>query len=80
MTFTALITYRSEKPYGVGRTAQERHSHIVPGYRAEITNGLPDGQFIYTGACETRDEVKAELIGALKDRGLSGVLRFAGER
>jgi hypothetical protein len=77
MTFTALITHRAEKPYGVGRTAHERHSRIVPGYRAEITDGLPDGVFVYTGVCETRDEVKAELIGALKDRGLSGVVRFA---
>lgn len=77
MTFTALITHRSEKPFGVGRTAQERHSRIVGGFRAEITDGLPDGVFVYTGVCETRDEVKAELIGALKDRGLSGVVRFA---
>lgn len=77
MTFTALITYRSEKPYGVGRNANERHSRIVPGYRAEITDGLPEGQFVYIGVCETRDGVKAELIGALKDRGLSGMVRFA---
>lgn len=77
MTYTALITYRAEKPFGVGRTAHERHSRIVPGYRAEITDGLPDGQFVYTGVCETRDEVKAALIGALKNRGLSGVVHFA---
>ena len=77
MTFTALITYRAEKPFGVGRTASERHSRIVGGYRAEVTDGLPDGQFVYTGVCETRDEAKTELVGALKDRGLSGVVRFA---
>lgn len=77
MTFTALITYRAEKPFGVGRTAHERHSRIIPGYRAEITDGLPDGEFVYTGVCETRDEVKAELIASLKDRGLSGVVHFA---
>lgn len=77
MTFTALITYRPEKPYGIGRTAHERHTRIVPGYRAEITNGLPDGVYCYTGVCETREEVKAELIASLKDRGLSGTVRFA---
>jgi hypothetical protein len=78
-TFTALIIYRAEKPYGVGRTAHERHSRIVPGYRAEITDGLPDGQFCYTGVCETKEAVKAELIASLKDRGFSGVIQFAGE-
>lgn len=77
MTFTALITYRAEKPFGVGRTASERHSRIIPGYRAEIIDGLPDGEFVYTGVCETLDEVKAELIANLKDRGLSGVVHFA---
>ena len=76
-TFTALITYRVEKPYGVGHNAHERHARIVGGYRAEITDGLPDGTFCYTGVCETREEVKAELIASLKDRGLSGVVRFA---
>lgn len=77
MIYTALITYRAEKPFGVGRTAHERHSRIVSGFRAEITDGLPDGQFVYTGVCETREEAKAELIASLKARGFSGVLKFA---
>jgi hypothetical protein len=76
-TFTALITHRAEKPYGVGHNAHERAARIVGGYRAEITDGLPDGEFVYTGVCETRDEVKAELLANLKVRGLSGTLRFA---
>jgi hypothetical protein len=77
MTFTALITFRSEKPFGVGRTAHERHSRIVSGFRAEITDGLPDGVFCYTGVCETRDAVKAELVENLKGLGYSGTLKFA---
>jgi hypothetical protein len=75
--FTANITYRAEKPFGVGRTAHERFTRIIPGYRAEITDGLPEGQHCYTGVCETREEVKAELVEALKARGLTGTLRFA---
>jgi hypothetical protein len=65
MTLTALITFRAEKPYGIGRTANERASRIVGGYRAEITDGLPDGQFCYTGVCETAEEARTELASAL---------------
>ncbi len=73
--YQALIHYRDEKPYGVGATAHERHTHIVPGYRGEIVSGLDDGRMVYTGVCDTRDEVKAELISHLKRLGLTGALR-----
>lgn len=76
--FTALVTYRAEKPYGVGRTADERHSRIVGGYRAEVTDGLPDGEFAYTGVCESYEAAKTEIIATLKHRGLTGRLRLVG--
>lgn len=76
MTYAALITYRAEKPYGVGRTASERHSRIVPGYRAEITDGLSDGEFCYTGVCETAAEAKAEIIASLAERNRHGRVDF----
>jgi len=52
--FTASIFFRAEKPYGVGHSAHERHSRVVPGYRAEVIGGLPDNINIYTGVCKTR--------------------------
>ena len=75
-TFTASIFYRAEKPYGVGKTAHERHSRIEPGFRAEVINGLPEKLHIYTGVCSTREECKRELVDQLKKQGLSGTLRF----
>lgn len=76
-TFTATIYHRNAKPYGVGRTAHERHMQIVGGWRGEIIDGLADGWNVYTGVCETREEVKQELIDHLKRLGLTGTLRFA---
>jgi hypothetical protein len=76
MIYQASIHYRAEKPYGVGRTAHERHSYIVPGYRGEIISGLDDGRAVYTGVCSSREEVKTELLSHLKRLGLRGVLRF----
>jgi len=76
-TFTATIYYRAEKPYGVGRTAYERHTRIEPGWRGEIIGGLDDGINVYTGVCEDRETVKRELISHLKRLGLTGTLRFA---
>jgi hypothetical protein len=77
VVYQASIWYRAEKPYGIGRTANERHSYIVPGYRGEIISGLPDGRAVYTGVCSTRDEVKAELVEHLKRLGYHGSLRVA---
>ena len=74
--FQAAIHYRREKPYGVGRTPDERHSYIVGGWRGEIIDGLENGRFIYTGVCETKQECAAELIQHLKAKGLSGKLRI----
>lgn len=75
MIYQASIWYRAEKPYGVGRNAHERHSYIVPGYRGEVISSLEDGCAVYTGICQTREEVKAELVSHLKRLGLSGSLR-----
>ncbi len=74
--FQATVNYRAEKPHGVGRTAHERHSHIVPGWRGEIIDGLPEGRFVYTGVCATRDECKVELTSHLKCLGYHGILRI----
>jgi hypothetical protein len=75
-TYTGTIYYRNAKSYGVGRTAHDRHSRIVGGWRGEIIGGLAEGHSIYTGVCETRDEVKRELITHLKRLGLTGTLKF----
>lgn len=75
-TFTASIFHKAEKPFGVGRTAHERASRIVGGYRGEVISGLPDGKFIYTGVHSERGQVKADLIAQLKAHGFSGNLRF----
>lgn len=75
-TFYASIWFRKEKPYGVGKTSHERHSYIVEGYRGEIIGGLPAGRMVYTGSCDTRDEVKTELVQHLKRLGYSGTLSF----
>ena len=76
MTFTGTIYYRDAKPYGVGRTAHERHSRVVGGWRGEIIDGLTEGRSVYTGVCKTRDEVKQELVTHLKRLGLTGTLKF----
>jgi hypothetical protein len=73
---TARIYYRAEKPYGVGRTAHERHTRIEPGFRAEVVDGLDDRTHVYTGVCATRDEARAELIGHVQRLGLTGTVRF----
>lgn len=75
--YTASIFYRPEKPFGVGRTAKERHSRIVGGWRGEVIGGLEDGRAIYTGVHADREAVKQELIGHLKRLGLTGKLRIA---
>jgi hypothetical protein len=75
-TFTGTIYYRDAKPYGVGRTSHDRHSRIVGGWRGEIIGGLADGYSVYTGVCETRDEVKKELVKHLKRLGFTGTLKF----
>jgi hypothetical protein len=75
-TFTASIYFQNEKPYGVGRTAHERASRIVGGWRGEIIDGLDEGLMIYTGVCSEREQVKEELVSHLKSQGLSGNLRF----
>jgi hypothetical protein len=69
MTYTARVWFRK------GR--YNSHLPIVEGYRAEIIDGLSDGTMVYTGACETREDAIAELIGHLKGRGLHGRLRLA---
>ena len=76
MLYTASVSYRNEKPFGVGRTAHERHSRVVGGYRAEVISGLEEGHFIYTGVCATRQAAVAELVSQLKTAGLSGKLRI----
>jgi hypothetical protein len=73
---TASIYFQNEKPYGVGRTANERASRIVGGWRGEVIGGLEQGLTIYTGVCSSREQVKAELISHLKAQGLSGTLSF----
>jgi hypothetical protein len=75
--YTASIYYRPEKPFGVGRTAKERHSRIVGGWRGEVIGGLDDGRSVYTGVHADRDAVKRELVDHLKRLGLSGTLRFS---
>lgn len=75
--FTASVYHRPEKPYGVGKTADQRHKRIVGGWRAEIIDGLEDGHAVYTGVCETREGAIAELITHLKSQGRSGALRIA---
>lgn len=75
-TFTGTIYYRDAKPYGVGRTSHDRYSRIVGGWRGEIIGGLDDGRSVYTGVCETRDDVKRELIAHLRGLGLTGTLKF----
>jgi hypothetical protein len=75
LALVARVTYKAEKPFGKGRSAHERHQRVVGGYRAEITDGLPDGVFAYTGVCETERAAVDELISSLKDRGLRGSLR-----
>lgn len=75
-TFHASIWFRKEKPYGVGKTAYQRHQHIVEGWRASVVTGLRGNEEIYTGACATREDAIAELISHLKQAGYSGVLKF----
>jgi hypothetical protein len=75
--YTASIFYRPEKPFGVGRTARERHNRIVGGYRGEIIGGLEGGRTVYTGVHADREAVKRELIEHLKRLGLTGKLRIA---
>jgi len=70
----ALVTYRAEKPFGVGRTDHERASRIVGGFRAEVTHGLADGEFCYTGVCETAQAAKDELLASLAERGHCGAV------
>ena len=76
MIYEASIYFRPEKPYGIGNSARERASRIVPGFRGEVISGLNDGLFVYTGVCATKDECKAELISHLKRLGLTGKLRI----
>lgn len=75
--YLATIHYRPEKPFGMGRTAHERASRIVGGWRGEVISDLDGGKRIYTGVCPDREAVKAELISHLKAHGLSGTLRIA---
>jgi hypothetical protein len=75
-TFTASLFHRSEKPYGTGKSADQRHQRIVGGWRGEVISGLPEGWSIYTGVCMTREETKTELVHALKSKGFTGTLKF----
>lgn len=75
--FLANYWYRAEKPYGVGRTREERASYIVPGWRGEVISGLEDGRAIYTGVCASKAEASQELVSHLKAKGYTGVLRAA---
>ena len=68
---TAQVWFRK------GEFCKRLHTNIVEGYRAEVIDDLSDGLMIYTGVCATRQEAIAELIGHLKDRGLSGILKVA---
>lgn len=56
--FTARITYRNEKPYGVGSTAHERYTRIEAGWVAEIVDGLEDRQYVYYQPQETAMNIK----------------------
>jgi hypothetical protein len=76
MIYEAIITYRAEKSYGIGRTAREKHTRIVAGFRGEVISGLDKGLSVYTGVCATMDDCKAELIEHMKRLGLSGRLRI----
>lgn len=74
-TFQVSVHHRNEKPFGMGRTARERHSRIVGGWRAEVIEGLPEGTAAYTGVCETRADALKELVSNLQSRGFSGRLQ-----
>jgi hypothetical protein len=75
--FQANIYHVSEKPYGVGKTANERHTYIVGGWRGEVISGIDDDLTIYTGKCDTVQGCKDELISQLKAHGYKGILRTA---
>ena len=76
MTYTASVFHRPEKPFGVGRTVHQCGQRIVGGWRAEVIDGLPDGEFAYTGVCTSREGAISELTESLKARGLHGKLRI----
>ncbi len=76
-TFHATVWFREEKPYGVGKSAYERHQRIEPGWRATVIHGLRGREEIYTGVCDTREKAVAELISHLKNAGYSGVLKLS---
>lgn len=68
MKFEAQIIHRNE----------DRSNPWLPilgGFRGEVVDGLPDGKFIYTGVCETKEECVAELIGHLNEHGFTGKLK-----
>lgn len=65
--FTAQVVYKSED-------RSNPWLPILPGYRAEVVDGLPEGKFIYTGVCATKQEAVQELIAQLKEHGFSGKL------
>ena len=67
--YTANIRF---VPAHFNRTA---FCNIPERWTAEVHDGLPDGTFVYSDGCQSRQEALADLIATLKTRGLSGVLQ-----
>ena len=76
MIYVARLTYRAEKPYGIGATAHARHMRVEGGWRAEIVDGLDDGRLCYTGVEPSAESAKAALVARAQAQGLTGIMRF----
>lgn len=72
----ANVYFRAEKPYGVGRTADERHKFIVGGYRAEVISELPGDLRLYTGVHADADDAKRDLCEQAARHGVADAIKF----
>lgn len=72
-----MLTLQAQVWFRKGEFCRRLHTNIVEGFRAEVTDGLPEGVVIYTGVCSTRQEAIQELVVHLQQRGLNGTLKVA---
>lgn len=53
--------------------------NVSARWTAEIHDGLPEGTFIYSDGCQSRQEAIDDLVKSLHDRGYAGgTLRIIG--
>lgn len=50
--------------------------NIPARWTAEVHDGLPQGVFVYSDGCQSRQEAINDLIASLKSRGYHGSLKI----